>query len=357
MKFLWLLRREIRGNIFSTLLIFLELFFLIIALCICISLSQRVIGAARFFNRFEGRAVTAAIGSADKQELESAFDGFADLAVTVTYYHTKDSSGQTVYLGDYSKSAFTELSLAYSGDMVDTEKDYGEAVPAMVSRTLADKYKTGSTYSFKGVNVYICGALNDDYLYILTADMTNEDFLMCYDIKGLLQTLDKSNSANAFLTADSYLDMITFRRILQDIPLVNGTTEFDWKKKLGDDFDRLSGNLIIGILVLMITMIGFIANNILSLKKNKGTLQILSIIGQPKHIIIAVYLLRHMISLFFASAIVSVFINKINTFLGVTVITYSSIIKCVGICAVIILISSLVVIVNELNRSSSVLSA
>ena len=350
MKFLWLLRREIRSNIFSTLLIFLELFFLMIALCICISLSQRVIGAARFFNRFEGRAVTAAIGNADKQELETAFDGIADLAVTVTYYYAKDASGQTVYLGDYSRSAFTELSLAYSGDMVDTDKDYGETIPAMVSRTLADKFRIGNTYSFNGIDVFICGALKDDYLHIITADMTNEDFLMCYDSKGLLQTLDLSNSANAFLTVNSDKDMMTFRKILQDIPLVKGSAEFDWKEKLGEDFDKLSGNLMIGIFVLMITLIGFTANNILTMKKNEESYYISSILGEPKHKIIVVYLLRHMISLFLASAMVSVFINTINSFLGAAVITYGNIIKCMGICAVIILISSLVVIVDRLNR-------
>ena len=332
MKFLWLLRREIKSNLFSTLLIFLELFFLVIALCICLSLSQRVIGAARFFGRFEGRAVSAAIGSADKQELETAFDDIADLAVTVTYYHAKDTSGQTIYLGDYSKSAFTELSLTYSGDMVDTDKDYGEAVPAMVSRTLADRYKPGSTYSFKGVKVYICGALKDDYLYILTADMTNEDFLMCYDSKDLLQTLDKSNSANAFLTANSDHDMMTFRRILQDIPLVKGSTEFDWKKKLGDDFDRLSGNLIIGILVLMITLIGFTANNILTRKKNEQAYHFMNMIGLSKPKITSLFTARQLVSLAAAICCVLLFSGRVNAFLGSATVTTARVLLVGGIC-------------------------
>lgn len=340
MKFLWLLRREIRSSLFSTLLIFLELFFLMIALCICISLSQRVIGAARFFNRFEGRAVIAAIGNADKQELEAAFDGIADLAVTVTYYHAKDNSGQTVYLGDYSKSAFTELSLDYSGDTVDTDKDYGEAVPAMVSRTLTDRYKTGKTYSFKGVNVYICGALKDDYLHILTFDMTNEDFLMCYDSKGLLQTLDRSNSANAFLTASSDRDMMTFRRILQDIPLVKDTTEFDWKEKLEEDFDKLSGNLMIGILVLMITLTGFTANNILTMKKNEQAYRSMNTVGLSRPKLTALFTARQLVSLTAAIICVLLLDSKANEFLGDETVTLARTLLAGGISFLLTAVST-----------------
>ena len=343
MKFLWLVRRDIRSNLFSTILIFTELVFLIISLCICVSLSHRVLDAAAFFGRTEGRAVTAAIGRADKQETAQAFDGIAELSVTVTYYHAKDSAGQTVYLGDYSKSAFDELGLAHTGDMTDTSKDYGDLVPAMVSRSLADKYPVGSICTFGEATILICGALTDDYLHILSADLTTEDFLMCYDSKGLLNTLELSNSANAFFIVPKGCDLLTFRRILGEIPLVKGTKEFNWKEKLGEDFDKLSGNLMIGILVLLITLIGFSANNILSAKKDLSAYRTLRCVGLSERMRARILLTRQLICLIAAAAAVLIVRSEVNKFIGDAMISWSPLLLCMGVCLAVILLSDMIV--------------
>ena len=341
MKFLWQLNKEFKSNKLSSVLIFVEIVFVLVCFCICIALSDDCFSAARYFHsRFDGKSVTAVLNKADKSRLAEAFENEAvDVAVTVNYYYAEGKDGSAVYIGDYSKSAFTDLDLSYSGELTDTEKDYGNAVPAMVSKPLSEEYLTGNTYSIKGVDFYICGALEDRNLWLMTAQMTNENFLMCYDSKGLLSELNKSNSSCGFFSAADGYSELKLASVIGENECVKAVSVFDWREKMSEDFDRLSGNLVVGILVFIISAAGLCANNILTIKKNERTFYCQLCVGQKKSAVIMLFAARLGICLAAGIAVVIFAMNKINEYLGQEIVTIKKLTAASGICLVLCAVS------------------
>lgn len=133
-------------------------------------------------------------------------------------------------------------------------------------------------------------ALTDDYLYLMTADLTNEDF------------------------------------------------------------DRMSANLLIGALVLLLTLIGFAANNILTVKKNLSVYRALSCVGQSKPMLTLLYISRQLLCLIAAAATVLILKLKINSYLGGTMISSGSLFMCMGVCLVLILLSAVAVVTSKLGN-------
>ncbi len=351
MKFLWMLKNEFKSSKLSAFLIFAEGVFILVCFCICISLSVDTLSAAVYFHSgFDGNSVKAAFKSADMDEYKEAFaSDEIDLAVYVNYYFAQGKDGSTVFMGSYSESAFTELNLSYSGSPVDINKDYGGAVPAMVSRTLSKQYKTGETYDIGGVQVYVCGKLNDKNLWMMSSEFTGENFFMCYDKDGRLSALEKSAVGCGFFTTQKGRPIEGLINSLNSNELVNGAYEFDWRNKMSEDFDRLSGNLIIGILVFLISAVGFCANNVLTIKKNERDYYCQMCTGQKKSSIILLFAARMAVCLIAGVIAVIIFSKRLNTYFGEEIITSVNLLAASGLCVFLCLISSLPLLLNAFN--------
>lgn len=277
MKFLWRLKQEFKSNKLSSLLIAPELAFAMICLAVCISLSGSFISSVLYFSdRYDDNSSIVVF----KKSVETPLDDLLSCdtvgsAVYVQYYVAQREDGTSQYIGAYSASAFEELDLPHKGDMVDINKSYGEAMPCMLSKGLEKEYPVGKVFTLNGQKFYATGILTDDKLYWMTSNLTHDNFIMCYDEYGVLERTAEangmriSNSKCAFVTAKDGVSDIVMNQQLQKLSSVNAVATFDWRSKMSDDFDRMSGNLITGVLVLILSTVGFLSNILLGIRDNE----------------------------------------------------------------------------------------
>ncbi|MFT3951708.1 MAG: hypothetical protein QM689_07205 [Oscillospiraceae bacterium] len=341
MKLLWKSLLEIKHNKFSTLLILLELVFTMVCYSLCFSFAGSYLSSAVFFTKhYNGNSFQVTFAKMDDSELSGILnDERIAEYFTARYSYANDGNG-TVYFGNYSKNTFTDLALDYSGKMVDTAADYGEAVPVMVSKSLAEQYKIGETYTIKDVQIYVCGALKNDNLYYMTSLMTTNHFIAAYDPNGKLSAMDKSSANCAFVRVkDGITRLSDLREEIEAHDGISGTTSFKWQERMSDEFDTVSGMLMIGFVILVLSVLGFLTNNYLTFKKNEKSYARLICIGAKKSDIMLLYAIRMLVLIGVTAAGVKLAAKPLGKFIKADSITDVSLLMAVATVVVVTAVS------------------
>lgn len=349
MKFLWQLKEDIKANRFAVILITLELIFALVCFSVCFELSGGFISSVGFFSKnYDGNTVTASVkGNIKSVSEELLSTSEINSVFTVRYFIGEDSDGQTLYIGNCSKNVFNNLGLSFNGEMIDTDKDYGEAVPCMVSKNLAEMFKIGDVYNLSGTDFYISGSFSDDNISYMLGDMINQNFFMCYDKNNKLSesALRESNVKNAFITAKEGISSAVLAASLGEIDGIEAVSVFNFREELSDDFDKLSGSLIIGVLVLLLSLLGFLSNNILSFNQNKKIYRAALVTGQKKSNIVLLLYARLLICIFLSGLMTYMFKEQISSFLGggawSTNNLLFSVITCFGIGCICVIVMTI----------------
>lgn len=318
MKFLWRLKQDIKSNKLSSLLIAPELAFAMVCLAVCISLSSSFISSVIYFSRdFNNNSAMVYFNRDAVSPLEDMLScDSVEKAMSVQYYSCLKENGDTLYIGNYSASAFNDFGIPCKGEMVDTSADYGNAVPCMVSKDLADEFPIGKTFILGDTEFYVAGSLTDDRLYWMTSYMTGDSFIMCYDTKGILDkkaTEEKMHLSMSFCGFAAGKDGVMYDELqdeLNQLDSVKETLPFMWEEKMSDDFDQMSGNLISGALILILSAFGFLSNIILGVRDNERSYACQIYFGQSPGGIIRVTAARICLLLVIAAAAAVTFLIK-----------------------------------------------
>lgn len=349
MKFLWQLKEDIKSNRFAVILITLELIFALVCFSVCFELSGGFISSVGFFSKnYDGNSVTASLDGDIKsisEELLSMSE--IDSFFSVRYFIGDDSDGRTLYVGDCSENVFNASKLSFNGEMIDTDKDYGEALPCIVSKNMSEIYKIGEIYNISGTDFYIAGSFRDDNIFYMLGDMINQNFFMCCDKNNKLSESDlrESNVKNAFITAKEGISSMVLAASFGEISGVDSVSAFDFRDELSDDFDKLSGSLIIGVLVLLLSLLGFLSNNILSFDQNKKLYRAGLVTGQKNSIVVLLFSARLLICILLSGLITFLFKEQIASFLGGSALSLNhlllSVITCFGIGCICVIVMTL----------------
>ena len=86
--------------------------------------------------------------------------------------------------------------ISHSGQWIDTEKDYGDSIPAMIASEVAGYIKPAIQYNVDGkFNIYICGALKNSVTELMVAGLSTPSFLL-FDESGVVKSYLLSNGVN-----------------------------------------------------------------------------------------------------------------------------------------------------------------
>lgn len=341
MKFLWQLKEDIKSNLLAVVLIVIELVFAIVCFSVCFDLSGSFITSVGFFAKnYNDNSVAVHLSEIDDSVIKEIKNNKSVKSVIAASFYAGTYNGQTTYVGSFTKNAFTDLDFSYNGEMIDPDKNYGDAIPCLVSNILSKAFEIGKTYNLNGTDFYVLGSLNDDNIYYMLGDMTSDAFFMCYDKNNILPAsgLNKASTNNAFITAKDGISDIILSSSLDEISNIESKQLFDWRAKLSDDFDTMSGNLIIGFLVLLLSTVGFLANNILSFNQNQRSYTHQLIVGQKKSRITLLFATRLIICTIISSAVVLLLNNKISALLESEAMSCDDLIFSVVTCFILCLI-------------------
>lgn len=346
MKFLWQLKEDVKSNLLAVILIVLELVFAIVCFSVCFELSGSFVTSVGFFAKdFNDNSLAVKLSEINDSVVNDITENENVKNIYTASFYTGSYENQNTYIGSFSENVFNDLDLSYKGEMIDTKKDYGNAVPCLVSNILSKVFETGKTYNLDGTDFYISGSLNDDNIYYMLGDLTSDAFFMCYDKNNILPSseLNRSSTNNALITAKDGISDTILSKSLDEISAIESKNYFDWREKLSDDFDKMSGNLMIGFLVLLLSTVGFLANNILSFNQNQRSYTNQLIVGQKKSRITLLFATRLFICTAISSAVVLIFKDKISALIESEVMTYDNLIYSILTCLVLCLICIIVI--------------
>lgn len=342
MKFFWKLKMELQSCHASTAMIILGLTLMIVCFHLCYSLTSTYLNMVKYFiTSFNNNSFSVVVANDETISFNNDFYNDTNIKsyYTQSYFMSADKS---LFLGVYSKSAF-DLGLNHTGEMVDTNKDFGSSLPAMITKDLATKYKIGETYVVDGVSYYISGQLTDDILFHMSSSFSGDSFFMIYDEKNMLsQVYEEKIYSLAFVTTQnlSKPELKNYAKSISKNLGVNAVV-FNWRETISSEFNKVSGMLIIGFWVLIISTIGFIANNILTFYKSQKRYTSLMYLGASRWELVRYIAVRMGIGVMISlplSFLVSLIIKNIT---GITILSSFGFVLSVSVIFVIAFISLL----------------
>ena len=356
MKLLWLLKSELNSNRKSATIFILQLVFAIVCYNICLSLTGKYIGSLSYFKKhdtsnavkiiYQGDALEQADSLIKSQEVERGFYAI-DGGVQVSNKQGKlieENMPRSIML--MSREYFEQFGdISHSGRWVDTDKDYGGSIPAMIASDVAGIYKIGNTYNVDGkFNIYICGMLKNSVTELMVSGLSTPSFIL-FDESGVVKDYLLSsgvNYTNLYADLDSSIDKDAFMsEYNRDSDGEYAARGFDWEEELGSEFDRISSFLLIGIAILAISSVGFISNSILDYKGNERDYAIQIITGAQIKTI-AITSIAKKVTILIASSVISIpLLVSLGKLLELDIMTANSFILAVTIAGILSAISIL----------------
>ncbi|MGN0633604.1 MAG: hypothetical protein ACI4JW_07005 [Oscillospiraceae bacterium] len=254
----------------------------------------------------------------------------------VNYRHTSLEDGSIIDIGCYTKETFTDFDFAYSGEKLDVDKNYVNAIPAYVSYDLSRKYKQGEYVMTGFGRFYICGYLKDKSLFYMSRNDTSNLFLAAYDRNGYLQK-ERVSSASAFFTsADSGIYKASLSGRIKN---VTGIARPDWNSELSGAFAEVSGLLIISVWVIAISLAGLFSNNMLTFENNRRSHAAQLLMGATKRSIIGIYIYRMLGAMTAALPVTAGLFNLLTVRFDKLVFSYGSVLFSLLVGVIISLMS------------------
>lgn len=341
MKLLWRFFIDLKSNKFSTLLIIIEMIFSVICYQLCFVLTESFIKSSSFFrtNYNENSIKVFADELSDEQIGEITSGANAEEWFYSRFYYSESENG--LFINSASEQAFNIAKQFCIGGYADISKDYGNAVPCVTSSAMSSAYDIGKTYTIDGVDYYICGHLINNNIFYMGNTAVGSAFIMAYDKNDVIsQSASKPVNTCLFIKTDSdSIDKTTSAlESIGKFDFINGSTVFNWKSDLRKEFQTVSGILIIGIWIAIISVIGILANNYLTYVKNEKNYSCQMCIGAKRRDIIILYVIRLDLAVIIAIILSAIISKPILAYMGIENNSHISIIIA---AATVIMISSL----------------
>lgn len=348
MKLIWRTLHELKSSRFSTALIIIELIFSIVCYQLCFSLTADYLGLRSFFaDNYDGNSVRVYFNDEDPKQLSTLTESISpEQSFTVRHYVSDRDDG--IFISCFSDEAF-KIAEEAGCTAVDLDADYNGAQPCLISRTIADKYPAGQEHAIAGRRYYVCGVLSNDTVFYMSSTGTGSAFIMASD-RFKEPGADYVNGCIFMKVGTERMDAVTAQ--LENTEGIAGYERFDPDDALKKEFAAVSGILIIGVWIAVISTIGLLANNYLTYKKNERSYLVMITIGAKKRDITVLYLLRMLFCIAIALPLSFAASKLFAAWQGTQLAGGMSIAFAVGTAVVIELLSALMIAVGSgLHRS------
>ena len=288
MKLIWRVLHELKSSRFSTVLIIVELIFSIVCYQLCFSLTADYLELRGFFSEhYSDNSVKVFFNDAEDSEVAGIIDEIKpEESFTVRHYVSEKDDG--IFVSRFSDEAFKVAEKA-SGITVDLDEDHGGAAPCLVSRLLSDRYSVGREYAIAGRRLFVCGILPNDAVFHMSRTGTGSAFVMMSE-RSSPPAADYINGCIFMKVGAGRMDEV--EELLPQNKAVSGYEKFVPDDALKNEFASVSGILIIGVWIAVISTVGLIANNYLTYKKNERSYLVMLTVGAKRRDITVLYLLR-----------------------------------------------------------------
>lgn len=206
---------------------------------------------------------------------------------------------------------------------------------------MSSAYDIGKTYTIDGIDYYICGHLINNNIYYMSNTAAGSAFIMAYDKNDVIsQSACKLVNTCLFIKTDSdSIDKTTaILKSIDKFDFINESIIFNWKSDLRKELQTVSGILIIGIWIAIISVIGILANNYLTYVKNEKNYSCQMCIGAKRRDIIILYVIRLNLAVIIAIILSAIISKPVFENMG---IENNSHISIIAAAATVIMISSL----------------
>ncbi|MCR5143044.1 MAG: hypothetical protein K6C68_11075 [Ruminococcus sp.] len=345
MKLIWRLYHEIKSTRFSTLLIVVELIFSVVCYQLCFTLTSDYLDKRSFFRKnYYNNSFKVYFEDIDDKQVEDIAGSIgSEEWFCARHYYSDDDEG--IFITSYSDHAF-ELAGIDPELKAKLDDDSGLARPCLVSEMLAETYPVGKKCMIGGSSYYVCGLLEGEDLYYMSTSVDGPGCIVVSQNSGEPEAryidgcLFTKVSKDAFSAAKETLD--TCRDI-------DGYEVFDYRKALKNEFAAVSGMLLVGVWIAVISTIGQLANNYLTFKKNEKDHMMMICIGAKRRDITSLYVLRLLVCVAVSLPAAIIASKLFSMSQGLELLSAKSILFAFGIAMVIEFISVLII---EINFSS-----
>lgn len=353
MKFIWKQLKELSGN--KTILILTVLQFILSICCyqICYSLTNNYLSTGLFFSgNYNNNSVRIIARNLETYEAESILSCVKDTEGFYVNYYTcvlDEEKGEFISVGVYSDYAFNNLDLKVEGEMVDTTKDYGDAIPVVLSSTVGIDYEVGETIEVNGFPLYICGKLANNDLYYMSNGASTQHFIMAYDPDGIIEAnFNKQYGDCIFITAntDSAFGEISNPSTFSGMATITSHEIFNWKDATKGQFQTVASFIIIGVWIMIMSTFSLLCSNYLSFKKNEKRYRSQLCVGAKKREILMYFVVRMVLCVLIATPLSSLAFKVLSHFIPQLVLNISTIYFGMAVSALITLVSVIAITIK-----------
>lgn len=276
MKNLFLIKTEILSNLSTVIMVIVQMIFALVCVNLCMVSIKDHVGTILYFGGVDtdnAVSVYCSVDSANNYDdilkMEDVNDGFY-----TRYYYSDIKSGDTViadkiYIAAVSDSILTSKNAFLSKEQKNSlVQDCDNGIPAIVTEDMADTLHEGDLYTLdNGVVVYIAGIIKNNTIQYICNAMTNGSFVMILD-NSRLDSLNKHSLDCIFLTLKNNNTDESIKEINELDKNINAV-QFELNNALSYNYSKMATLLVFGIVILIISVIGYFSGSYFTYKKNE----------------------------------------------------------------------------------------
>ena len=283
---------EIMSNKLSSLLLIAELLLCTVCCALVYSLSGGFLKSCYFFMEgFDKNSVKVFSQSPEQETVDMIYSlpGVKDIIKTDLYY-SQDGSLEAFVCDD---TLFENISFEYEGDLPEKSLEKSGKIPALASPYISEIYGIGDTITSDGAEYIIVGKLSRDDIFHMTDNHSGSNYIICRESAGGEDVFNAGHiyaGTTFFMRTNGGVSSVLSKLNSKEFQLV--AKEYDWRQELSDEFTSVASVLITAVWILIITLIGFLANSYLNFRKNESSYKALLIIGANRRHMTLPYVIR-----------------------------------------------------------------
>lgn len=331
MKKLFLIKTEIQSNKYSVAILIVQIVFAIICCNICMVTIHDYIGTILYFANIDTKNAVSVYCSMESKEryddiLKSTYvdDGF------YTRYYLSDIKkddnivASKVFIAAISESILTSDTAYLSQKQLEAiSKKRDSGISVLVTEDLTEYLPVGSKFLLENnKEVFISGSIANKTLYHICNAMTSDSFIMVIDGDDL-NGLAPHSLGNVFVT----LNNITANEFASEINEKYSevtAVKYDLNTALSKNYNRMATLFLFGLIILIISIIGFFSNTYFTYKRNEEVYNQYRILGIDRLNLCAIWSGVYFFELIISAITSSLVLLISENILGIKLITYRS---------------------------------
>ncbi len=289
MKKLFLIKTEILSNKHSAAILIMQIIFAIICFNICTVTVNDYIETILYFAHIDTKnAVTVYCSEETKEKYNDIMKSpYVNDGFYAGYYLSdlkKDGNivASKVYIAVFPESILTSETAFLSKKQIEAiSKENNSAINVLVTEDLTEYLPIGSSFILdNNKEIFISGTIANKTLYHICNAMTADSFIMAVD-SGELNGLPPHSLDSIFITLNN-ITADEFANEINEKYIGLTAAKFDLNTALSKNYSRMAALFMFGLLILIISVIGFFSNAYFTYKRNENVYNQYRILGTDR---------------------------------------------------------------------------